>query len=103
MEITGKGAGTAPQGQCLAGSPGFLQSLPGEQKNISDFCKNCEPWECGLIYPPAVRAGIFQDRMGIIWICRKKGDCEHAIIAEGRMQSCVVRTRQLRDQERGRA
>lgn len=67
-----------------------------EQKNISPFCLTSKPVHPGEL-PSSFR--VFVDRRGFAWLCEKPLTCDHAIILNGAIASCRVRTTQLNIEE----
>jgi len=73
-----------------------------EPKNVSDFCKDCSPYDCMRLYSPGFHNSVFIDREGLMWVCGGWKYCDHAIILNDKIHSCRVRSRQIKDDERGR-
>ena len=70
--------------------------LSRENKNISPFCKDCRPVNPQQV--PTFRE--FTDRHGYVWHCFKPFTCTHAIIMDGSIYSCRVRTAELNAAEK---
>lgn len=71
--------------------------LKSEQKNVSPFCLTSKPVHIGEL-PNSFR--VFVDRRGFAWLCEKPLTCDHAIILNGAIASCRVRTAQLNEAEK---
>ena len=54
-------------------------------------------------YSIAEERGKFMDRLGLHWVCLRPLTCEHAIVMDGRIHSCLIRSKQIKDLERGRS
>lgn len=71
--------------------------LKSEQKNISPFCQDCRSVNPGQM---STSFRIFIDRAGFTWLCSKPLTCPHAIVLNGAIASCRVRTSQLNAADR---
>ena len=74
--------------------------LIDEEKNLPTFCPDAiQIIRVNLVDPVP---GLFEDRFGLFWFCRRWRYCEHAIIVDDTIRSCQVRSKQVKDIERGR-
>jgi hypothetical protein len=92
MENTPKNGGAAsPVVRRKEGASAGIE-LSQKTKNVSPFCDDCRP---GDIQYASIRD--FTDREGFVWHCFKPFTCEHAIILDGAIASCRVRTAALNE------
>jgi hypothetical protein len=97
MEDTPKNGGAAsPDCQGKEGASAEIE-LSRKSKNVSPFCKDCRTDD---IQYASIRE--FTDRHGYVWHCFKAFTCEHAIILDGAIASCRVRTAELNAEEAAR-
>jgi hypothetical protein len=71
--------------------------LSQENKKVSPFCRDCKPIAPGLL---STSFRIFTDRVGLTWLCEKPLTCDYAIVLNGAIASCRVRTVQLNAAEK---
>ena len=75
-------------GHVRAGDPG--QARDGTV--LSPFCEHCQPVTIAEL---ATSFRIFKDAIGQCWRCFMPLTCDHAIVIDGTMQSCRVRSREI--------
>ena len=63
---------------------------------LSPWCEHCEP---AFPRDPGTSFRIFKDSTGKCWKCFMPLTCDHAIVSNGTMHSCRVRSRELHEIE----
>lgn len=71
--------------------------LSRKNKNVSPFCDDCRQVEPTCQFTSFRQ---FVDRQGFMWFCFKPLTCPHAIVLNGAIASCRVRTAQLNQAEK---